>query len=103
VSLIAFWRGELSVRLLWVIVRQLLRDPATALARAVDPVRSAWPPEAYVLADMYDAFTLANFKDPQPYPRPDDERREAEAVARRRSALEAQQARIRSRQAEGAR
>lgn len=91
------------MRLMWVILRQLLRDPASAVARAVDPVGTAWSSETYVLADVADILMAANFKDPKPYPRPDDAQRAAAAEQQRREALLAQRERIRARQqAEGA-
>lgn len=99
----AFWRGDLSIRLLSVITRQLLRDPSSALMQAVAPIETRWGPVEYLLADLLDVTMAAHFKDPKPYPRPGDAERETARQEQRLEALQAQRERIRARQvAEGA-
>jgi hypothetical protein len=69
------WRGEATLRAIWVRVRML--PPDSAVKRAVDP--HGWRLEHYMLADIFDVLAGANWqragdgkaKRPGPYPRPE--------------------------------
>lgn len=68
-------------RLLKVILPNLPRE--SAFKRSIDPAGAAWSRAEYILADVYDALSAANWqranegnanpsKQPKPYPRPGD-------------------------------
>lgn len=72
-DLLDFWRGTLSARRLELLLRNL--DPSSPLVVALNPDAArlaSWKASDYLLADFYDLFAAANFKNPQPYPRPAD-------------------------------
>lgn len=97
VDLLDVWRGTLSLRRLELMVRHL---PAKSLlVRELAPEVAAqadWSPEGYLIADLFDAFARANFKDPKPYPRPAEQVRQRQRAEARRSALEAQRERAKT-------
>ena len=52
------------------LTRQLGSDPSTMVAAALNGWDYPVSREALSLADLYDVFCAANFKDAKPYPRP---------------------------------
>lgn len=94
IDLLDFWRCDMSIRRLSLLVSQLVRDPKSALLQAIAPIETMWTPAEHILAAIFDATTAAHFKDPAPYPRPGDAEREASRAASRRLALEAQAERM---------
>ncbi|MFD0044746.1 hypothetical protein ACFVGV_06100 [Pseudarthrobacter scleromae] len=65
VDLADFWRGELSLRRLSVLIHHLPADSATA--RATGDASPGWDVSAYLLADLYHAWTgQAHPARPQP-------------------------------------
>lgn len=71
----AVFTGDVTWGEAWSLTSELLRDPGSHLAAAVAGWDYPWPRDVAVLADLYDAFVMANtdrkrrgsFK---PYPRP---------------------------------
>lgn len=103
IDILDFWRGTLSPRRLWVLLKHLSpRD--SAFVRAAQPDTAAiaqWSATEYLLADLFDITAKAAFRSPKPYPRPAEalERRardEARAIA-----LTEQQQRIKRQREEG--
>jgi hypothetical protein len=94
-DLLDVWRGRMSFRRLELLIKHL--PPDGAVVRALNPEAAAaasWPPEAYVLADYYDLYAHAKFKNPKRYPRPADAVRERERAEARHAALERQAQRL---------
>lgn len=63
------WREALNQ------VRSLMADPSSRVCAAVNGWEEPWPREAFILADHFDAFAQATYKNPKPYPRPSDRTR----------------------------
>lgn len=84
VDLADFWRGELSLRRLSVLVNCLPSDSATA--RSASSVPAGWDVHAFLLADLYHCWTGSPHPErPQP--------KKASRYAELRRALEAQKER----------
>lgn len=71
----AVFTGEVTWGEAWSLTSELLRDPSSHLAAAVAGWVHPWSREAAVLADLYDAFVMANTdkrrrSSVKPYPRP---------------------------------
>jgi hypothetical protein len=83
-----YWRGELSLRRLSVLVYHL--PPESATARKFNPDVAGWTVEAYLLAHLYQTLTG------EPHPALPKEQRASNGKSRYRelrAALEAQRAR----------
>jgi regulator of protease activity HflC (stomatin/prohibitin superfamily) len=84
VDLLDFYRGTLSPRRLWVILRNL--PPTSQFVKSIEPIAQslAWTPGDYILAAMFDRMAaIAGVKTP-PFPRPVQivqAHKEAEAAA----------------------
>lgn len=88
VNLADYWRGELSIRRLSVLIHSLPNDSATATKAG--QVEAGWDVHAFLLADLYHAFTG------EPHPsRPQPKSADgASRYKRLREALERQKARV---------
>lgn len=97
-DLLDIWRGLLSFRRLWVLMRHL---PATSMfKRAVNPdlvMPESWGQTDELIATLVDRYTQVHFKNPKPYPRPAEQAKLREQGKQRAAALVAQAARIRAR------
>lgn len=61
VDLLDLWRGRLSLRRIWVLIRSLMNKPGrSTLLMAMDE-RARWPESNYMLARVSDALELSNF------------------------------------------
>jgi hypothetical protein len=109
IDLLDFWRGRMTPRRLWLLIRSVLADPKSALYREVDPdgaMAAKWSPTDWLLADLYDlTFRAAGGKN-HTYPRPTreglrEQREQVERAAERYRALEAQAERSNRQLAEG--
>jgi hypothetical protein len=87
----------MSIRRLIVLVEGLLRDTGSETFRSMVPSARAYTSEN-ILANLFDLTAGVEGA----YPRPGDAERKDAFEAQRHAALEAQRARTRARQAEGA-
>ena len=77
IDLLDFFRGRMSARRLWVLIKGLVEDPKTNTARAVG---GPWALETMLLAAVVDDLRLGNYilaaansakgKNPLPMPKP---------------------------------
>lgn len=90
VELAGYWRGELSIRRLSVLIHHL--PPESACARQLSKAETGWDVHAYLLADLYHAFTgSAHPARPKP-----EAASKSSRYAQLRKALEAQRERVRT-------
>lgn len=97
-DLLDVWRGRMSWRRLELLIRHLPAD--SGLVRALNPdlaVVAAWTVETEVQAAIFDAIMHANFQDPQPFPRPQQQIEQRNRAEARRAALERQRDRVNAR------
>jgi hypothetical protein len=100
VDLLDFYRGTLSARRLWLLIRHLPTD--SALVRKAQPelAQYAWTPDGYVMADLIDVtLAVATGKFGKPYPRPAERIKNVRLQQDRFTALEEQAERNRLRDA----
>lgn len=101
VDLLDFYRGTLSARRLWLLIRHLPVD--SAFMRKADPsvAHFNWSPDGHILADLIDiTIALQTRKAQEAYPRPADRIKRHREQQDRFEALEAQAARNRQREIE---
>jgi hypothetical protein len=99
VDLLDLYRGRLSPRRLWLLIRNLPIDSALLRRTRPELAQHAWTPDGYVTADLIDVtIALQTGKFQKPYPRPAQRITDAVEQRDRFSALEEQAARNRLRE-----
>lgn len=91
-DLLDVWRGEMSLRKLWVRIKHLPRT--AAFCRAVAPELTRWGSVEHVIADFIDEFRMANFKPWEPFPRPGVAQKKADFRAERQAKFQERQQRV---------
>lgn len=70
-DLLDFYRGRLSPRRLWLLIRHLPVDSALLRRTRPELGQYAWTPDGYVMADLIDVtLAIGTGKFQKPYPRP---------------------------------
>lgn len=83
-----YWRGELSIRRLSVLIHHL--PPESACARQLSKTEAGWDVHAYLLSDLYHAFT----GNPHPARPKPEAANKSTRYSTLRKALEAQRERL---------
>lgn len=89
VALADYWRGGLSIRRLSVLIHHL--PPESACARQLSRASTGWDVHAFLLSDLYHAFT----GNPHPARPKPEAASKSSRYATLRKALEAQRERVR--------